>query len=287
MPEEGRPVNLYSAVGSVLLHFAVFFGLIFIMRIAESGSGGSYGGYYVDMYSPKGAPGGGNSNPEDQRAVENKAEDRSKDIAEDKKKESLPGIKQEKSAEKEILRTGKYVEKKDPGEKPVHQASGEGSGTGSVRGAGPAGGYYNMNSGGFDSTGLGQVYQEPTLKVRLNYPSGWIYLDQQRKRKLDGITFWASLGDYYPPPYIHVEVVEKYVFNPDQYKYKYDFDLFTGYYNDPEEMENQVSQTIYIRTSDDEDYSIKLIMQGREAFKEFQPVFFAMVKSFRFGNSIF
>lgn len=266
--------DLYSTIVSAVLHLAVFFALIVIMRIAEAGSGSSYGGYYVDMVSPKG-PSGGSLNPQAQAEDKPRMGEKiTNEKAEEKKNpESLPDIKKSAQKETETLKTGKEVPEK-------------GAFTQASRG-GQNGGYYNMNSGGFDSTGLAQVYKEPTLKVTLRYPSGWVYLDQQRKKKLDGITFWASEGSYNPPPYIHVEVVEKYIFNADQYKYKYDFNRFTGYYNDPEEMENQVSQTIYIRTGDDEDYSIKLIMQGREAFKEFQPVFFAMVKSFRFGSSLF
>lgn len=140
---------------------------------------------------------------------------------------------------------------------------------------------------GFDSTSLNQVYKEPTLNLKIKYPVGWVYLDQQVKKKIDGITFWAAQSNYNPPPYIHVEVLEKYLFNESRYKYKYDFRDFMGYYNDPVEMDNQVTQVVYIRTEDDEDFSIKLIMNGREQFKSFQPVFFSMIKSFRFGNSIF
>jgi len=60
-----------------------------------------------------------------------------------------------------------------------------------------------------------------------------------------------------------------------------------AYYNDPEELADQVSQIVYLRTSTDEDFSIKLIIKGSEAFKSFQPRFFAIIKSFKFGASIF
>lgn len=148
-------------------------------------------------------------------------------------------------------------------------------------------GYLDMRTSGFDSTSLNQVYRESTLNLNIKYPVGWVFLDQQVKKKIDGITFWAAQGNYDPPPYIHVEVLEKYLFNENRYKYHYDFRDFTGYYNDPVEMDNQVTQVVYIRTDDDEDFSIKLIMKGKDQFKSFQPVFFAMIKSFRFGNSLF
>lgn len=150
-----------------------------------------------------------------------------------------------------------------------------------------ASGYMDMRTSGFDSTSLNQVYREKTLNLNIKYPVGWVFLDQQVRKKIDGITFWAAQGVYDPPPYIHVEVLDKYLFNESKYKHRYEFRDFTGYYNDPVEIDDQVTQLVYIRTEDDEDFSIKLIMKGREQFKAFQPVFFAMIKSFRFGNSIF
>lgn len=153
--------------------------------------------------------------------------------------------------------------------------------------AGSGGAFRSIESAGFDSLSLVQYYHEPTLNVRMKYPGGWVFVDQQRKKKLDGITFWASGSNFDPPPYIHVEVTDKYLFNPELYKYKYDFGKFKGFYNDPVELESQVSQVIYIRTDDDEDYTIKLIMNDRRAFSGFQPVFFAVVKSFDFGTSFF
>ncbi len=138
-----------------------------------------------------------------------------------------------------------------------------------------------------DTSGLYQVYKESTLDVSMRYPVGWTYIDQDVKNKLDGVTFWATNEIYSPPPYVHLEVKEKYLFNPGRYKYSIKTDDYTAYYNDPEELSGQVSQEVYIRTSIDEDFSIKLIMEGRESFKTFQPVFFGMIKTFKFDNSLF
>ena len=137
-----------------------------------------------------------------------------------------------------------------------------------------------------DTSGLYQVYKESTLDVSIRYPVGWIYIDQDIKNKLDGVTFWADNGIYSPPPYVHLEVKEKYLFNPARYKYSIKTDDYTAYYNDPEELSGQISQEVYIRTSIDEDFSIKLIMEGKESFKAFQPVFFGMIKTFKFDNSL-
>jgi len=147
--------------------------------------------------------------------------------------------------------------------------------------------YLNFNNIKPDTSNLEQVYSESTLNVSIKYPVGWTYIDQNVKNKLDGVTFWSQNGNYTPPPYIHLEVKEKYLFNPQKYKYSFEGKNYIAYYNEPEEIAGQVSQTIYIRTYEDEDYSIKLIMEGEKSFKTFQPVFFGMIKSFKFGESFF
>lgn len=138
-----------------------------------------------------------------------------------------------------------------------------------------------------DTTNLDQLYSETTLNLKIKYPKGWTYIDQNRKNKLDGITFWSVEGIYNPPPYIHLEVVEKYLFNPGRYKYKAKQFNCEWYFNDPVNLEGQISQEIYVRTENDEDFLIKLIMVGDEQFRSFQSKFFAIVKSLEFGKGIF
>ena len=147
--------------------------------------------------------------------------------------------------------------------------------------------FYNITNTNADTTNLGQVYNEPTLNVTIKYPAGWTYIDQDINKKLDGVTFWPPAGNYSPPPYINLEVKDKDLFDANRYKYiikTWGYDIF---YNDPEEMENQVSQIFYIRTNSGEDFSLKLIMKGKDEFKSFQPVFFGMLKSFKFGRGLF
>jgi len=148
-------------------------------------------------------------------------------------------------------------------------------------------GYYNFNNIEYDTSNIKQIYKESTLNVSVRYPNGWIYLDQNVKNKLDGVTFWAVQGNYEIPPYVHLEVQDKYIFNPSRYKYKMERKGNIYYYNEPEELEGFITQIIYIRTDSDEDYSIKLMVKGKETFKSFQPIFFSMAKSLRFGNSLF
>lgn len=150
-----------------------------------------------------------------------------------------------------------------------------------------SGAYFRFDRTDFDSTNIKQVYREYTLNVSVRYPNGWTYIDQNVKDKLDGVTFWTHQGNYEVPPYIHLEVQDKNFFNPERYNNVMEYNGSLYYYNDPEELEGYFTQIIYIRTNTDEDFSIKLIIKGREAFISFQPVFFNMVKSFRFGNSFF
>ncbi len=138
-----------------------------------------------------------------------------------------------------------------------------------------------------DTTNLDQMYKETTLNVSIKYPRGWTFVDQNVKNKLDGVTFWASDGLYNPPPYIHLEVKEKYYFNEQRYKYQIEYDNYIAYYNDPEIIENYYIQNVYLRTKINEDFNIKLMISGDEAFKSFQPRFFGMIKSFNFGSSFF
>ncbi len=147
--------------------------------------------------------------------------------------------------------------------------------------------FYSFSSANADTNALDQIYHESTLNVTMKYPAGWIYIDQDVKNKLDGVTFWSTIGNYTPPPYIHLEVRDKDLFSESRYRYKSKTWAYTIYYNDPEELESQITQTFYIRTNSDEDFSLKLIMKGEEAFKSFQPIFFGIIKSFRFGSSLF
>jgi hypothetical protein len=138
-----------------------------------------------------------------------------------------------------------------------------------------------------DTTNLDQVYNEPTLNVSIKYPKGWTFIDQNKKKKLDGVTFWASDGQYNPPPFIHLEVVSKELFIEKRFSYKMELEKYEAYYNDPEEMQGYLSQIVYIRTGKDEDFRLKLMMKGRTEFYSFQPKFWAILKSFNFGNSFF
>lgn len=138
-----------------------------------------------------------------------------------------------------------------------------------------------------DTTNLDQLYSESTLNVKIKYPKGWTYLDQNKNKKLEGVTFWANDGSINPPPYIHLEVVSKDMFIEKRYKYKTEIDKYAAFYNDPEETQGYLTLVIYIRTGDEEDFRLKLMIKGKNEFESFQPKFWAIVKSFEFGKSFF
>lgn len=138
-----------------------------------------------------------------------------------------------------------------------------------------------------DTTNLDQIYTESTLNVSIKYPKGWIFIDQNKKKKLDGVTFWASNGQYNPPPYIHLEVVSNDLFIEKRFSYKMELEKYLAYYNDPQEMQGYITQIVYIRTGNDEDFRLKLMMKGKTEFYSFQPKFWAILKSFKFGSSFF
>ncbi len=147
--------------------------------------------------------------------------------------------------------------------------------------------FYSFSKDEYDTSDIRQIYKESTLNVSVRYPNGWTYLDQNVKNKLDGVTFWSVQNNFEIPLYIHLDVQEKYIFNPLRYKNNLEHKENIFYYNDPEELEGYITQIIYIRTETDEDYSLKLMVKGKETFKSFQPVFFNMAKSLKFGKSFF
>ncbi len=137
---------------------------------------------------------------------------------------------------------------------------------------------------GGDTAGLKNYYSESTLNVRIKYPDGWAFMDQPKNGKLDAVTFLGLRSSSGEVPYIILEVKEKYLFNPSQFTSNMDKNGYILYYNKPQMLEQQVSQTVYVRTQGNLDYSIKIIVKGEDAFKELQLAFFAMIETFKFGE---
>ncbi len=138
-----------------------------------------------------------------------------------------------------------------------------------------------------DTSDLQQVYYETTLDMTIKYPAGWTFIDQNVKNKLDGVTFWLLNSEIKPPPYVHLEVLDKYLFNPARFNDSLKISDFWIYYAEPKELEGQITQVLYIRTDIDEDFSLKIMVNNWENYRNFQPKLLGMLKTFDFKRSLF
>jgi len=138
-----------------------------------------------------------------------------------------------------------------------------------------------------DTTSLQQIYSEPSLNVSIKYPDGWTFVDQNVDKKLDGVTFWAGSSTFNPPPYVHLEVCDRNLFNESRYKHNISLRDAVVYFNDPENLADYYSQTFYFRTESNEDFRLKLTIKGEQAFRSYCPTFYGMLKSFRFSGPLF
>jgi hypothetical protein len=288
-----RDHSLAGLIGSVISHLLVLVAAMLFINISPervSGGGGLLEISPNDIVGTESQPKGTEHNLPPGNDVVQKNNPMHKESVSDELMEKVtPKDKQAltevpKPVEK-LPELQKNQEKKNPDDlqKDASQQRGD---INSDNGSG-AGKYLGFAPGVGDTTGLKQVYTEKSLNVRISYPAGWTFIDQNQKNRLDGVTFWATNGIFNPPPYVFLEVQEKYLFNPTRFKYNTKINKAIIYYNDPEEMADQVTQTFYFRTEMDEDFSIKLSLKGKENFLAFQPVFFGMIKTFRFGNSWF
>lgn len=142
--------------------------------------------------------------------------------------------------------------------------------------------YYDSLIQKFDSTDLVQTFSDDTRGIKINYPAGWKYLDQKLNNKLDGVTFWSEELNLNSPPYIHLEIADKELFTESRFQSKIEFSDIVWFYNPPNVIDEYVNFEIYLKTKEDVDYRIKLIIKGIDNFYSFQPKFLAMVKSLKF-----
>ncbi len=138
-----------------------------------------------------------------------------------------------------------------------------------------------------DLTDLDSIYIDDSRGVSINFPSGWTFLDQRVNSKFDGVTFWPQNQSSDNIPYIHLEVVEKELFNISRYEFNSKQSDFIWYFNSPETIDDFVHFEIYIKTQKDVDYKIKLIVKGITNFEGFYPKFFAMLRSLKLKKGYF
>lgn len=134
-----------------------------------------------------------------------------------------------------------------------------------------------------DTTEIINRYKENTLNVSILFPAGWIFYDNKVKDIIDGIIFMPGESSNYDRRLsVLIQVnLNKNLFNPRLYDSSFVYNGMEFYISRPIKTFNQLTQTIYIRTgSFKADFIIKCTSPDEIEFKKFQPVFFAMVRSF-------
>lgn len=137
-----------------------------------------------------------------------------------------------------------------------------------------------------DTSNLINRYEENTLNVSILFPAGWNYFDNFVKDMIDGVIFIPGENSNYDRRLsVLIQVnTNKNLFNPALYDSSFTYNRVQYYISKPQKTFEQVTQIIYIRTdSFKADFVIKVTSPNEIEFKKFQPVFFAMVRSFSAG----
>jgi hypothetical protein len=137
-----------------------------------------------------------------------------------------------------------------------------------------------------DTTEIVNRYEENTLNVSILFPIGWIYFDNQVNNIIDGIIFMPGEESSYDRRLsVLIQVnTNKNLFNPRLYDSSFTYNGMTFYVSKPQITFQQVTQSIYVRTGTFKaDFLIKCTSPNEAEFRKFQPVFFAMVRSFSAG----
>lgn len=137
-----------------------------------------------------------------------------------------------------------------------------------------------------DTTEIINKYEENTLNLSILFPSGWIFFDNRVKDIIDGVIFMpGEYSNYDRRLSVLIQVnLNKNLFNPRLYDSSFVYNGMEFYISKPVKTFEQVTQTIYIRTGTFKaDFLIKCSSPDEKEFKKFQPVFFAMVRSFSAG----
>lgn len=137
-----------------------------------------------------------------------------------------------------------------------------------------------------DTSATIQKYEENSLNVSILFPINWVFFDNKVKEFVDGIIFMpGENSDYNPQLSVLIQVVQdKSLFNKSYFDSSFKFNGMEFFIGKPQKVYQQVTQTIYIKTKIYKaDFQIKCTSPNETEFKKFQPVFFAMVKSFSAG----
>ncbi len=137
-----------------------------------------------------------------------------------------------------------------------------------------------------DTSSIIQKYEERTLNVSILFPVNWVFYDNKVKDIIDGIIFIPGSGsDYNPQLSILIQVVsEKSLFNHANYDSSFKYNNMEFFIGEKKITFGQVTQSVYVKTNIFKaDFIIKCTSPNETEFNKFQPVFFAMVKTFSAG----
>lgn len=137
-----------------------------------------------------------------------------------------------------------------------------------------------------DTTEIINRYEENTLNVSILFPAGWIFYDNKVKDIIDGVIFLpGETSNYDRRLSVLIQVnLNKNLFNPRLYDSSFVYNGMEFHISKPVKTFEQVTQTVYIRTGTFKaDFLIKCTSPDEKEFKKFQPVFFAMVRTFSAG----
>lgn len=137
-----------------------------------------------------------------------------------------------------------------------------------------------------DTTEIINRYEENTLNVSILFPVGWNFYDNKVKDIIDGVIFLPGEDSNYDQRLsVLIQVnTNKNLFNPRLYDSSFVYNGMEFFISKPVKTYQQITQSIYIRTGTFKaDFLIKCTSPNESEFKKFQPVFFAMVRSFSAG----
>lgn len=137
-----------------------------------------------------------------------------------------------------------------------------------------------------DTSSIIQKYEESTLNVSILFPVNWVFYDNKVKDIIDGIIFLPGPGsDYNPQLSVLIQIVNnKSLFNRTNYDSSFVYNNMEFFIGKKKITFGQVTQSIYVKTNIFKaDFMIKCTSPNETEFNKFQPVFFAMVKTFSAG----
>lgn len=141
---------------------------------------------------------------------------------------------------------------------------------------------------GEDTTNITNEYVENSFNIRIKYPNDWVFVDQHKDNKFEGVVFFFNsfVDDFGNTPFISLYLKDKNYFSSESYSYKSSTDYYTIYFNDPYVMGNKKIFELYLRTNEDFDFLFKLQANDDNEFDFYKMKFLYMLKTFKFSKGL-